>query len=93
MQMYHSITNAMTLGPGEMLEPVTYGQPPPPMMQGRRSSKRGDRGGVAEIEAVPEKPPQQVSAEKPRPAVSKTLHPLTLKALLLCRSGWHGTFA
>ena len=73
MQMYHSITNAMTLGPGEMLEPISYGQPPQQLTQSRRSSKRGDRGGVAEIEVVPEKPPQQVSAEKPRPAVSRTL--------------------
>ncbi|CAL5227755.1 g10774 [Coccomyxa viridis] len=67
-KMYHSITNAMTLGPGEMLEPISYGQPPQQLTQSRRSSKRGDRGGVAEIEVVPEKPPQQVSAEKPRPA-------------------------
>lgn len=69
-QLYHSITNAMTLAPGEALEPVTYSNPAPQMLQNRRSSKRGDRGGVSEIEAIPEKHPQQVSAEKPRPAVS-----------------------
>ena len=85
MQMYHSITNAMTLGPGEMLEPMSYGQPPQQMLQGRRSSKRGDRGGVMEIEAVPEKHPQQISAEKPRPLVRTASCTFLLQALhLLC---------
>ena len=69
MQMYHSITNAMTLGPGEMLVPVSYGVPAPQMLQNRRASKRGDRAG-SDVDLAPEKHPQQISAEKPRPAVS-----------------------
>ncbi|CAK0750991.1 hypothetical protein CVIRNUC_002033 [Coccomyxa viridis] len=66
-KMYHSITNAMTLGPGEMLEPVSYGVPAPQMLQNRRASKRGDRAG-SDVDLAPEKHPQQISAEKPRPA-------------------------
>lgn len=85
VQMYHSITNAMTLGPGEMLEPVSYGQPVQQMLQNRRSSKRKDGGSIAEIEIVPEKHPQQISAEKPRPAVSRTL--IYASATLSCHWG------
>ena len=70
MQMYHAITNAVTLGPNEVAEPpAPYSNPAPQMVQNRRSSKRKDGGSLADIEAIPEKHPQQISAEKPRPPV------------------------
>ena len=75
--MYHSITHAMALGPGEMLEPVSYGAPAPQMLQNRRASKRGDRGS-SDADLAPEKHPQQISAEKPRPAVSTCAAPTCL---------------
>ena len=51
MQMYHAITNAMTLGPNEVAEPpAPYSNPAPQMVQNRRSSKRKDGGSLADID-------------------------------------------